>query len=1153
MNADNPDVDARSPRARWRLPPWRHRLGAIARHSVEVLAVIFAAMVVVCAGVIWRLSQGPVSLEPFRPDIEAALARAFQGQDTHIGEVQAAWSRNEHSVVVSLTDVTVRDNAGNLVVAAPRLLAGVDVGALITGRVEFSRIQAQGGAISVLRSRQGQWYVGFESLEELKATAAERPRAAVEPDRSAEERPRMGEVVTQLPSALQQLTAVRVTDASLEYEDQRLGVRVDFSNVDAGISRRGRSLRLAIAGEALSAGDEAKLALSLLTDEGMSEFAGELEVTNVRPALVLDRDGPLGVIAKLDAPADLALTGIMSRNAKLRSGELSLALGEGRILGHVNERAFTGGALLANYDAARDELVVTDAQIAGVGVNGQVSGVIEGLATFGRTSPLAFDVTAQGIEVDTGGVFPDPLGVDELVAKGVLLVDRSTVTFQTLSAKKGDVQGTFAGLARVEAMDDGRRLPAILLDGKVTGPVRKPDVLSYWPSNFALGARDWIEDAVIGGTLSDIDISVNIPAEALARRELDDEHLRIAFDFRDASARLISTMSPITSANGRATLLGNQFELDMRSGQMAGLALADGYVKIPRLQPKGQPAHFGAVGRGEAQSALNLIDEPPLNFVSDFGLSADSFSGEGVIKADIMRPMLRDVPVEDMDYTVSAEFSNASGPSAIPGMLISEAAVSMTVDPEAIITKIDGRLGPAPAKIVWTEALGDDVALSSTFEVETVIDSTVLDAIGAPSRTFLSGEVPAKIFAQGEEMSIRALRAELDLTPAALRLPLAQWGKVDGAPGEAKIEAQINDDGGFELTNMAVTIGEDRFNGSMGFGADKALERIQISSFALRDIIDVRGELNRTSDGGFEIDLVGESFDARLVAPFLTQGDDGELGVRINLNANLERVRITDGDVISDLSLSFQHDGGKLETLAFEAQSDEGPISILAYPEPDSADRRMRLRAPNAGLLFEALYQSQQLRGGQVAFDALLPPLDAPEGAAGEFELRVNNFELVDAPILARILSIASIRGFSDTMAGEGIAFDRMRALGLINGDVVTVDKAIIAGPSLGLTFTGEVDLDQKLFDLSGVLAPAYAINSAFGDIPLVGEWLVSRQGEGVIGVTFTVRGPMDETRVMVNPLSALTPGVLRRIFQIGRDAEGAAPEEYRRLLSPGE
>ena len=63
-------------------------------------------------------------------------------------------------------------------------------------------------------------------------------------------------------------------------------------------------------------------------------------------------------------------------------------------------------------------------------------------------------------------------------------------------------------------------------------------------------------------------------------------------------------------------------------------------------------------------------------------------------------------------------------------------------------------------------------------------------------------------------------------------------------------------------------------------------------------------------------------------------------------------------------------------------------------------------------------------------------------------------------------------------------------------------------------------------------MVPAYGINSMLGAVPILGDLLASRKGEGVFGVTYSMKGPLADPGLMVNPLSVLTPGILRRIFE---------------------
>src|SRR5262249_8093664 len=84
-------------------------------------------------------------------------------------------------------------------------------------------------------------------------------------------------------------------------------------------------------------------------------------------------------------------------------------------------------------------------------------------------------------------------------------------------------------------------------------------------------------------------------------------------------------------------------------------------------------------------------------------------------------------------------------------------------------------------------------------------------------------------------------------------------------------------------------------------------------------------------------------------------------------------------------------------------------------------------------------------------------------------------------------------------------------------------------------------------FDIDGVVAPSPVLNlSMLGEVPVLGDLLVSRRGEGVFGMTYSINGHAAEPRVGVNPVSALTPGILRRIFEPAQPRDRGAPHSSR-------
>jgi hypothetical protein len=72
--------------------------------------------------------------------------------------------------------------------------------------------------------------------------------------------------------------------------------------------------------------------------------------------------------------------------------------------------------------------------------------------------------------------------------------------------------------------------------------------------------------------------------------------------------------------------------------------------------------------------------------------------------------------------------------------------------------------------------------------------------------------------------------------------------------------------------------------------------------------------------------------------------------------------------------------------------------------------------------------------------------------------------------------------------------------------------------------------------------------------VPILGDILASRKGEGVFGVTYSMKGPLEDPTLTVNPLSVLTPGILRRIFEFKTpEAPPQEPEAQPQAAAPAE
>jgi hypothetical protein len=82
------------------------------------------------------------------------------------------------------------------------------------------------------------------------------------------------------------------------------------------------------------------------------------------------------------------------------------------------------------------------------------------------------------------------------------------------------------------------------------------------------------------------------------------------------------------------------------------------------------------------------------------------------------------------------------------------------------------------------------------------------------------------------------------------------------------------------------------------------------------------------------------------------------------------------------------------------------------------------------------------------------------------------------------------------------------------------------------VTANGRLELGAKSLDLQGTIVPAYTLNSIIGNVPVLGSLLLGGEGQGLFAATYRATGSVTDPQISVNPLSALTPGFLRRLLQ---------------------
>ena len=166
-------------------------------------------------------------------------------------------------------------------------------------------------------------------------------------------------------------------------------------------------------------------------------------------------------------------------------------------------------------------------------------------------------------------------------------------------------------------------------------------------------------------------------------------------------------------------------------------------------------------------------------------------------------------------------------------------------------------------------------------------------------------------------------------------------------------------------------------------------------------------------------------------------------------------------------------------------------------------------------------------------------------GKGVEGSIFISDFILRDEPALRRLVSEGAPPGADgkarkiDTTAAP---FQRLSATFTRANGELRVRDGLLYGAQIGIKIDGTLDVLRDRVDMSGTFVPAYGLNNLFTQIPLVGPILLGGNHEGLFAVNFRISGPASAPSLVINPLSAIAPGFLRKIFGAGA---GAPPADF--------
>ncbi len=1139
----------------------------------EIFAGILVVGLIAIVGGYGRLSRGPISLPSLVPTIEQAINGELSDLHVKIDDAFLQRSPEGPGVLFRLRNIRLIDANGSIVAQAPLAAIGLSGAALLGGRIAPGSVDFIGPRLLLFYTSDKGLSLSFSRPANEEGEALIRGSLPDQELRPVAPPPTASETVIskqgQGPDGPtgRQLDVTRTISEVFERARQgntsylvRFGVKnalvvldqdgaqTSWRVPDFSIDLEHRGQRSILLGQANIAAKKGDWQLEVRTEQRTRRQS--LTITTLIKELVpseLAENFPgIAALKAFDMPITGETSVEMSKSGKFLAAEAKLKVNRGEIVppwDPDNAMQIDRGNLDVVYSEGKNVVEIKPSTLSWGKSRATFSGEFRAVReSEGAPSSWNFKLKADNAVLAAEGFGLTPMKVDEWQAEGNLAADGRRLTLTRFIIRSGAASIDLAG-----NIADAPGSPEVHLTGQVSA-MPLDTLKQFWPKFLAGDARKWTGESVKGGQVLGGKLSVDLKAGELAQAkqgaELSPEALRFDLDLADMSISYLDKMPPVITGGAKLRLSGTTFSVDIPQGTITlpsgeELALHDGRYFIADLRPKPQMAVISFKANATTMASLKLLDHEPLHYIQAVGLRPEYFGGTATGSFAFTIPMREDLDFKDVKLRGTARLDNAIASNVVGDMDVEGGALDVNVTDQAVDAQGDILIKGVPAKLAWQRLFYAPDDRQPPIRISATLDEAARDKLGMKVNHLVRGPLPVTLSVVRSVNGAETVSMQGDLTNAQLIFGNMGWTKPKGRPATIQFDVAKSADSSTDLKNLNIFGDDIAIKGSVSLDPEQHLKSFYFSDFSFDFITHVEITAEVKEDNVLAVEAHGPTYDGKQF--FQSLFSAGQLAddtpnpndvFDLDLTARLGTVVGFYDTTVQNVQVSLKKRHGQLVALDAKGQLNGGE-GMAVQLESGSHGRVLKAEAHDAGAAFRLVGFYPKVDGGEASLEV---SLDTGEPGTKSGTLWARDFVLLGDSVVSDVLADPHAQAAFGTHKQHTVqtrlAINQLRAPFAVGNGQFILNDAYMNGPVLGATMRGGVNFKAQTVDLGGTYVPLYGLNSALGQIPVLGGIFVGRQGEGLVGITFTIQGKLDDPNVLVNPMSVLTPGIFRQIFE---------------------
>ncbi len=657
---------------------------------------------------------------------------------------------------------------------------------------------------------------------------------------------------------------------------------------------------------------------------------------------------------------------------------------------------------------------------------------------------------------------------------------------------------------------------------------------AVWPKTIIPNARAWIAESMTHGSFPQGELTLRgkFAWNDLANAFLESGEGKI----QATGARLnyLTGMPAIEGMGAEATFDLRHMDVKVTGGGVGPLKLLPSTIQITDFEKELQNIVIPVNLIGPARDVVTLIDSPPLGYAKAVGLKADDVDGRVEGNVELRFPLLADLKMDEIGITAKAQIFDFGSKNLIPGVAIEQGRLELNLDVNGFTVTGPAALNKVPMQVNFAGRFADEankpryqatVTGNLTGEQWGLLGVDMLSPMKGTSALTLNYVQPRKGFSQ--------FAGDVNFRQAALRIDELNWTKPVGSPATLTFAADMPLGKNLQVKKLDLQGPDIRAKGVATLDGDTMrLLSVDLSPLRVGRTDASLHFAQALGDNGFlRFSVEGEAFDVSGLKggkePARTDPRPKDYALK------LDKLYTSENGFIANAQGRARRDPLGWSEIDLHGLAD-GDHQLDITLAPQNGRRVFSITCDDFGKALKGMGFTDSVKGGTLE---ILGESSAEEPRVISGKAKVGSFAVMGLPALARLLNAASPFGFADLITGES-SFDHLRGSFRWYGDEVDLNGVRAAGSVFGINIDGRVNLDTGAANLWGTLVPFSFFNSIINVIPLLGDVITGGEGQGVIAVSYSVKGSLADPNISVNPVSLLTPGFLRNLFFSGDDLD---------------